>query len=123
MVASKCIQLCEYSGFGREVAEWCIFLYTTLLAHQISLQSEIFALPYFRYLCRHYPREIGRMGELLTRCLLARLLASSPSLQPSKLASLSGEALIRPLGEVTRMKEMWAQRDGMQEVLPRHYGF
>ena len=38
-------------------------IYTTLLAHQISLQSEIFALPCFRYLRRHYPREIGKNGR------------------------------------------------------------
>ena len=36
---------------------------TALLAHQISLQSEIFALPCFKYLCRYYPREIGENGR------------------------------------------------------------
>ena len=38
-------------------------IYSTLLAHQISLQSEIFALPYFEYLRRHYPREIMENGR------------------------------------------------------------
>ena len=51
-------------GFSRGI-------YTTLLAHQIPLQSEIFALPCFRYLHRHYPREIGKNGRafyLLLAC-------------------------------------------------------
>ena len=69
-------------------------IYTALLAQQISLQNEIFALPCFGCLHMYYPREIGGMGELFTYYLLDRILASSPSLQPSKPTSLSGEALI-----------------------------
>ena len=44
-------------------------IYTTLLAHQISLQSEIFALPCFGYLCKHYPREIGENGRAFYQLL------------------------------------------------------
>ena len=51
-------------------------IYTALLAYQISLQSEIFTLPCFRYLHRHYPREIGENGRafLPVACLLEFLL-------------------------------------------------